>query len=1142
MPTPENSESWNLPKYLEQIRMVDPGCTFVSRRVLRKFGLDLRPGAATWLVFGHRPALIVSTQAALQLAEPDELGFDRVPEELERLVLLERPDPYWLAATPASEVLTRLWRALFHARVHEAMSTAKLTQADIFARITKLGLSNFAEARTVLEQERRLEPDEEETTALIEFTATFLELYHFQPALIEIMFPGAGKPKECANLLSDGLNIPSLLERSRPPAANSQNNSPVQTGSERSHSEEDLLEPEPGELDDRPGTVPAWLGDQLLRRARRAASRGNDVRAAVNGARFAALTGKSIAESPEETCKKAIERLAQRLQAATAGAGKSAAEWTAALLPLAKQAALGFRGSSARLLYDLQLLAIEHESPSYKLELMDCVLSLGRRPLKRPMPNHREVQIVRHLRHAIGRLGRVRLNELDHRRITSLLHQVIDNAEDKLRERFQPLILRSLERADLDPSNLAERVAKLKLTEELLDQIVAKGFLTSGDVRDALSRNALKLPDMALADLYRGDPFLRTDQRLGLSLSGIYRSAEIYLRMLQKGSSVAFGTMPGRYMVLWLILPFGVAFVVLEGLQHLIEPLLGMFHGQIPFLSGQQPTPADHTNHASIHLMTPLRWGLLGAFILALIHSPKTRTVTWELLRSIGQGLRTVLVDTPRRLAAQPWVQAIVTHPAARWLWSWILRPAVPALAVGWFLSYFGVDKQSCAVCSLGLYLVFLWMNQSVLGRALEEELRERIAYTVDRLRFNLIPGLFQLIVGFFSYSMEALDRLIYAVDEALRFRAGEGTLTLVLKAVAGALWGVFSYVVRLVLNLLVEPQINPIKHFPVVTVAHKLTLPFMLALPPFLTASPFNLKPVTASGLAFSLQLLVPGIFGFLVWELKENWRLYRANRPNKLIPEIVGSHGETVTRLLRPGFHSGTVSRAFSSLRKAENAIGTASQSRRTHTQRERLIHVEHALSNFVARDFLEVLRQSRSLKALPLRVSHVSPSPCRLRVEILHEHAGEKPLSLVFEEREGWLLAQLEHSPDWVGVLDPEGKDAFRLALAGLYHRAGVDLVHEQLCLYTRVDQAFPRIEFEGLKVFRPAPLAQTVWYPLRDVVRLGNPQESSHPDQTSSTSQLLFKLHPIAWSDWVNAWECEAAGKPISKLVSTRILPS
>ena len=63
-----------------------------------------------------------------------------------------------------------------------------------------------------------------------------------------------------------------------------------------------------------------------------------------------------------------------------------------------------------------------------------------------------------------------------------------------------------------------------------------------------------------------------------------------------------------------------------------------------------------------------------------------------------------------------------------------------------------------------------------------------------------------------------------------------------------------------------------------------------------------------------------LPGIFGFLVWELKENWRLYRANRAPDLKPVVIGSHGETMLRLLRPGFHSGTVPKLYAKLRRAQ------------------------------------------------------------------------------------------------------------------------------------------------------------------------------------------------------------------------------
>ncbi len=49
----------------------------------------------------------------------------------------------------------------------------------------------------------------------------------------------------------------------------------------------------------------------------------------------------------------------------------------------------------------------------------------------------------------------------------------------------------------------------------------------------------------------------------------------------------------------------------------------------------------------------------------------------------------------------------------------------------------------------------------------------------------------------------------------------------MVAKAGLGLFWFFVAYVLRFAVNVLIEPQINPIKHFPVVTVSHKLLLPF---------------------------------------------------------------------------------------------------------------------------------------------------------------------------------------------------------------------------------------------------------------------------------------------------------------------------
>ena len=171
----------------------------------------------------------------------------------------------------------------------------------------------------------------------------------------------------------------------------------------------------------------------------------------------------------------------------------------------------------------------------------------------------------------------------------------------------------------------------------------------------------------------------------------------------------------------------------------------------------------------------------------------------------------------------------------------------------------------------------------------------------------------------FFSGVLEAIERLMYSVDEWLRFRSGETAMALYFKAGLGAIWSLVAYILRFCVTLLIEPQINPIKHFPVVTVSHKLLVPLIPHLA-WILETRMGIEKGWAWTLASAVIFSIPGIFGFLVWELKENWRLYAANRKKGLSPIIIGKHGETMVRLLKPGLHSGTLPKLFAKLRRAE------------------------------------------------------------------------------------------------------------------------------------------------------------------------------------------------------------------------------
>lgn len=111
---------------------------------------------------------------------------------------------------------------------------------------------------------------------------------------------------------------------------------------------------------------------------------------------------------------------------------------------------------------------------------------------------------------------------------------------------------------------------------------------------------------------------------------------------------------------------------------------------------------------------------------------------------------------------------------------------------------------------------------------------------------------------------------------------------------------------------------------------------------------------------LATVTVLLSPGLFGFLGWELKENWKLYRANHPDRVQVAHFGPHRETLYTLLRPGFHSGALPRAFAELRQV---IGQENEQERPCSQRLRqaeagLSEILESLRAFVARELLFAL----------------------------------------------------------------------------------------------------------------------------------------------------------------------------------------
>src|SRR5207249_213901 len=102
--------------------------------------------------------------------------------------------------------------------------------------------------------------------------------------------------------------------------------------------------------------------------------------------------------------------------------------------------------------------------------------------------------------------------------------------------------------------------------------------------------------------------------------------------------------------------------------------------------------------------------------------------------------------------------------------------------APAWLLA--GRDVRTTITGSTLLFLVALLFFNSRWGRTAEEVVADWLLGHWRYLRLDIFPALVRLILDLFRRLLEDLDRLLYTVDEWLRFRQGDSRLRFVAKLV----------------------------------------------------------------------------------------------------------------------------------------------------------------------------------------------------------------------------------------------------------------------------------------------------------------------------------------------------------------------
>lgn len=1018
-----------------------------------------------------------------------------------------------------AEVRRREQRLAFHAAVHVAfellVADGRLDEATVRARVRDLGRAEFEEVRSILQRDERLFRPDDDREVYVEFAATYLELSAFAPELVPSAFPGLTRLDRVDALLAADIDVSQLL------GACGVLDAPV---SERKP-ESSLRPGAPVAAEGRVSVADRLWQHREIALARRAARAQHFAKSAVLAARLTRSSEQQLRIEAEQLLGTSVAELGSALAVDDVASGPgSLASWEHTLRLLALRAGAAPRmtvSPEAKLLELLDRVARLRARPAYLIWISFQRRPGGRRPLVRRGDMLRLVQVARLLSAVADRAESLRLPPASGSVVLPTLRKASEHTRAHAERTLRVKLTAALGRAGLRAQSGLEAVGRDRLIEELVDRILARGFVSLPQLRDAVSRNDLKLPD---AGFGRRDPLLVIDALLSRTLMGVYRRGDIYLRALQKASSFQFGTVVGRLLFLFVFLPLAGAFTLLEGAQHLLNPVLHWV--------GSSGLPAPG----------PVSLAIVTVAVLGLLHSEIVRKIGRELLEFAGIVVAWALFRIPHALFTSVWFRRWLSRPLTRWVLRHLVAPAAVA-GLAFIATPFDADlglRLASAAIGFG---AISWFMGSRVGFWLEGLVVDQLAPTWKVLGQRWLPELLRLVARLFAALVDGLDRVMASVDDALRSRHRPAGATLVLLALLTLAWGSIAYLVRFYVTLLVEPELNPLKHFPVVTVAHKLMLPFLPTLLDWVS-KPFSvLGPLLGGALAGLTVFLLPSVFGFLGWELKENYRLYRATRARNVQPARFGPDGETLRELLVPGLHSGTLPKHYERLRRAAQQHDERRQHFRAKRQpaplfshdpelqrfRRKLGLVRTAVRRFAERELLPSIVMHPNWSAGSLAVQGVELSSNRVRVTVSSpSHAGRE-FELTFEQLGGHLVATCSRA-GFLALLDPGLGRVVDNALAVFYHRAGVEVVREQ------VTHELGRGDYDVLgdhiviygdagEVSLTYPI--DVRWPRRLKPRVhGKPPLATTP--RLDARRALLAHQPIAWEAWENSWRPTPTG--------------
>src|SRR5262249_24112070 len=144
-----------------------------------------------------------------------------------------------------------------------------------------------------------------------------------------------------------------------------------------------------------------------------------------------------------------------------------------------------------------------------------------------------------------------------------------------------------------------------------------------------------------------------------------------------------------------------------------------------------------------------------------------------------GRALGWLCIQAPRIVLQQPLVRSVLASRAFALFKQFLLKPMLWTVPLAGVLNWLLGNRWTSGGGSLAWFVGVAVLLNSRLGRDLEETATDWFVRTWKQIHSDFLPGIFWFVMGIFKRCLDGSERLLYAVDEWLRFRAGDGRWTL---------------------------------------------------------------------------------------------------------------------------------------------------------------------------------------------------------------------------------------------------------------------------------------------------------------------------------------------------------------------------